>query len=333
MTLTTPAPESYTRFACPHPHWARCNRPGAGNIAHRSWTGTHQHSARLRCTTCDRACSERAGTLMARSQLPEDPLIQLVQCQRWGGCAAGTADIGEVDRKTGYRCQRVATQRAQLHPQQVVRDVDGPGVPLEEAMPHGVPNRWHGCIPHGPWGVGASWGATVARVPRTRQPRCSRRSWRARGPSHCCSPTAGRPLRRHCCKAWGAWAGRPSAPVPVGSATEPVVRPGEQGPPPGGPGRGGQAARRLRWPTPFWPAVAPAPPWHDDPDGLQGTLVWHRAWAGGTPAAPHPVSVLEPHASPGEGLARGQPVPRGAAASKPAPRAHTAQPSPGERSD
>ena len=83
MTLTTPAPERYTRFSCPNPHCARCNRPGEGNIAHRSWTGTHQHIERLRCTTCDREFSEREGTLMARSKLPEDTVIRLVACQQF----------------------------------------------------------------------------------------------------------------------------------------------------------------------------------------------------------------------------------------------------------
>jgi IS1 family transposase len=133
MTLTTPAPERYTRFSCPNPHCARFNRPGEGNIAHRSWTGTHKHIERLRCTTCDQEFSEREGTLMARSKLPEDTVIQLVQCQRWGVCDEGTADICDVDLKTVYRFQRVATQRAQIHHQQVVRDVDVPGVQLDEA--------------------------------------------------------------------------------------------------------------------------------------------------------------------------------------------------------
>jgi IS1 family transposase len=133
MTLTTPAPEKYTRFSCPNPHCARFNRPGEGNIAHRSWTGTHKHIERLRCTTCDQEFSEREGTLMARSKLPEDTVIQLVKCQRWGVCDEGTADICDVDLKTVYRFQRVATQRAQIHHQQVVRDVDVPGVQLDEA--------------------------------------------------------------------------------------------------------------------------------------------------------------------------------------------------------
>jgi hypothetical protein len=133
MTLTTPAQESYTQFSCPNPHCARFNRPGEGNITHRSWTGIHKHIERLRCTACDREFSGREGTLMARSKLSEDTVERLLKCQGWGVCDEGTADICAVDLKTVYRFQRVATQRAQTHHQQVVRDVDVPGVQLDEA--------------------------------------------------------------------------------------------------------------------------------------------------------------------------------------------------------
>jgi IS1 family transposase/transposase-like protein len=133
MTQTTPAQERYPRFSCPNPQCAQFNRLGEGNIAHRSWTGTHKHIERLRCTACDREFSEREGTLMARSKLSEDTVERLLKCQRWGVCDEGTADICAVDLKTVYRFQRVATQRAQTHHKQVVRDVDVPGVQLDEA--------------------------------------------------------------------------------------------------------------------------------------------------------------------------------------------------------
>jgi hypothetical protein len=154
MTLTTPVQERYTRFSCPNPHCAQFNRPGAGNIAHRSWTGTHKHIERLRCTACDREFSEREGTLMARSKLPEDTVIQLVKCQRWGVCDEGTADICAVDLKTVHRLQQVAAQRAELHHRQVVRGVDVPGVQLDEAhaklRPHQV--AWiHTALAMGSW--------------------------------------------------------------------------------------------------------------------------------------------------------------------------------------
>lgn len=133
MILTTPAQERYTRFSCPNPHCAQFNRSGTGNIAHRSWTGKARHIERLRCTLCHREFSEREGTLMARSKLPEATVTQLLKCQRWGVCDEGTADICAVDLKTVHRFQRVATHRAQTHHQQAVQQVDVTGVQMDEA--------------------------------------------------------------------------------------------------------------------------------------------------------------------------------------------------------
>jgi hypothetical protein len=133
MIATTPAQESYTRFSCPNPPCARCNRPSEGNLVPRSWTGTPKPMERLRCTVCDRECSDREGTLMARSKLPADTGIRRRQCQRWGVCDAGTADLCAVALKTVPRFQRVAAQRAEPHHRQVVCEVDGPGGPWAEA--------------------------------------------------------------------------------------------------------------------------------------------------------------------------------------------------------
>jgi len=133
MIRTTPAPERYTRFSCPNPHCAQCNRSGTGNIAHRAWTGKARHIERLRCTLCHREFSEREGTLMARSKLPETTVIQLLKCQRWGVCDEGTADICAVDLKPVHRFQRVAAHRAHTHHQQAVQQVDVTGVQMDEA--------------------------------------------------------------------------------------------------------------------------------------------------------------------------------------------------------
>jgi len=91
---------------------------------------------------------------MARSRLPEDTVRQLVQCQRWGVCDEGTADICAVDLKTVHRLQQVAAQRAETHHRQVVREVDVPGGQLDEAhsklRPHQV--AWiHTALAMGSW--------------------------------------------------------------------------------------------------------------------------------------------------------------------------------------
>jgi len=70
---------------------------------------------------------------MTRRQLPEATVEPLLQCQRWGVCDEGTADLCAVALKTVQRCQRVAAQRAETHHRQSVHHVEVEGVPLEEA--------------------------------------------------------------------------------------------------------------------------------------------------------------------------------------------------------
>jgi IS1 family transposase len=154
MTQTTPAPQRYTRFSCPNPQCTCFNCPGAGNIVHRSWTGTHKHIERLRCTACDREFSEREGTLMARSKLPEATVERLLKCQRWGVCDEGTADICDVEIKTVHRFQRVATHRAETHHRQSVQHVAVEGVQLDEAHSKLRPTQveWvHTALAMGSW--------------------------------------------------------------------------------------------------------------------------------------------------------------------------------------
>jgi transposase-like protein len=168
MTLTTPAPERYTRFSCPNPPCPRFNRPGDGTITHRSWTGTHQHIERLRCTACGREFSEREGTLLARSKLPEETVVRLLKCQRWGVCDEGTAHICDVALKSVHRFQRGAAQRAETHPRQVVQEVEGQGVQLDEAHSKLRPKQveWvHTALAMGSWFL--LW---VDFGPRTQEP-------------------------------------------------------------------------------------------------------------------------------------------------------------------
>jgi hypothetical protein len=154
MIPMTPVQERYTRYSCPNPDCLQFHRPHAGNIVHRSWTGKHRHIERLRCTVCGREFSERAGTLMARSKLPEETVVRLLKCQRWGVCDEGTADICAVALKTLHRFQRVAAQRAETHHRQVVQEVEVQGVQLDEAHSKLRPKQveWvHTALAMGSW--------------------------------------------------------------------------------------------------------------------------------------------------------------------------------------
>ena len=167
MIARTPAPERYTRFSCPNPQCAQFKRSGEDKIVHRAWTGKDKHIERLCCTVCGREFSERAGTLMARSKLSEATVEQLLKCQRWGVCDAGTADICAVDLKTVHRFQRVAAQRAMQHHQQSVQDVEVLGVQLDEAHSKLRPKQveWvHTALAMGSWFL-----LGVAFGPRTQE--------------------------------------------------------------------------------------------------------------------------------------------------------------------
>jgi IS1 family transposase len=167
MIPTTPAQDRYTPFSCPNPGCAWFKRSGEGNIAHRSWTGTHQQIERLRCTVCTREFSERAGTLMARSKLPAETVERLLKCQRWGVCDEGTADICGVDIKTVHRFQRVAAQRAQVHHAQVTRDLCVEAVQLDEM--HSKRRGPHVDWLHTALGMGSRFVLWVHWGPRTQE--------------------------------------------------------------------------------------------------------------------------------------------------------------------
>jgi hypothetical protein len=70
---------------------------------------------------------------MARSKLPEDTVVRLLQCQRWGVCDEGTADMCDVAIKTVHRFQRGAAHRAETHHRQSVQHVEVAGVQWDEA--------------------------------------------------------------------------------------------------------------------------------------------------------------------------------------------------------
>lgn len=130
--IIAPDTDKYSNFCCPNPECSAFEQFGAGNITHRSWTGKNKEIERLRCTPCLTEFSERKGTLMEYTKLPEKAIERLLKCQRWGVCDEGTADICEVDLKTVHRFQRVATDRARRHHEAVVQDLEVSGVQLDE---------------------------------------------------------------------------------------------------------------------------------------------------------------------------------------------------------
>lgn len=99
-------------FACPNGECADFNRFGAGNLSVAERMGKDQAIRRLYCKTCGRRFSERQGSLMEDTKLPEATVVRVVKCLAHGCSVEATADICEVDPRSVQRLLENAGKRA-----------------------------------------------------------------------------------------------------------------------------------------------------------------------------------------------------------------------------
>ncbi len=92
--------DTLTTFACPNEDCANFNRFAAGNLSVCERMGKDQHIRRLYCRTCGHRFSERQGTLLQYTKLPEKTVVQIVKCLVHGCSIEATADICEVTPRT-----------------------------------------------------------------------------------------------------------------------------------------------------------------------------------------------------------------------------------------
>jgi transposase-like protein len=122
-------------FACPNPDCDRFNQFNAGNLCVVERMGKNKSIRRLYCNHCQHRFSERQGSLMQYTKLPEQVVVQIVKCLAHGCSAEATADICEVDERTVQRMQECAGKRAEdFHRSQLERlqepETSTPGQPL-----------------------------------------------------------------------------------------------------------------------------------------------------------------------------------------------------------
>jgi transposase-like protein len=116
---TATAPEgpkpagSLAAFACPNPDCSHFNRFDAGNLGVVEWTGKRKDIRRLYCNHCKRRFTERQGTLLRDTKLPEATVVRIVKCLGHGCSVEATADICEVDPRTVARLLERAGRRAE----------------------------------------------------------------------------------------------------------------------------------------------------------------------------------------------------------------------------
>lgn len=87
-------------FACPNEDCHDFNRFAAGNLSVSERMGKDRRIRRLYCKSCGHRFSERQGSLMAKSKLPEETVVRIVKCLGYGCSVEATADICEVDPRS-----------------------------------------------------------------------------------------------------------------------------------------------------------------------------------------------------------------------------------------
>src|SRR5262245_5789130 len=103
---------SLPAFARPNPTRSPFNRFGAGNLSVVEWTGKRKDIRRLYCNHCKCRFTERQGTLLRYTKLPEETVVRIVKCLGHGCSVEAAADICEVDPRTVDRLQEQDGRRA-----------------------------------------------------------------------------------------------------------------------------------------------------------------------------------------------------------------------------
>jgi len=99
-------------FACPNSDCADFNHFDADNLSIAEWMGKDKAIRRLYCKTCGARFSERQGSLMQYTKLPQADVVRIVKCLSHGCSVEATADICEVDTRTVQRFLEKAGKRA-----------------------------------------------------------------------------------------------------------------------------------------------------------------------------------------------------------------------------
>jgi LacI family transcriptional regulator len=104
--------EDLSRFCCQNEHCPDHGRRGAGNLTVCGRYGKQQQHRLLYCRTCRARFSERKGTPLFGSKLPEDKAVSLFQhlAERCG--VRSTARLLGVNRNTVVRYSRLAGPHA-----------------------------------------------------------------------------------------------------------------------------------------------------------------------------------------------------------------------------
>ncbi len=122
--------DDLSRFCCQNPDCSLYGRRDAGNLSVRDRYGKHKSIRLLSCHACKARFSERKGTALFHSCLPQETAVSVLQHLVEGNGVRQTERLTGVHRDTVMRLARMAGGQARnIHDELVAfspRDPRGP---------------------------------------------------------------------------------------------------------------------------------------------------------------------------------------------------------------
>jgi transposase-like protein len=158
---------SLASFACPNPDCSHFNRFDAANLSVVERTGKNRDIRRLYCSACKRRFTERQGTLMRDTKIPDETVVRIVKCLTHGCSVEATADICDVDPRTVDRILERGGRRAEdFHRLQLDQLAAPPeAVQLDELHGRVSPGSAEKGGPEGLLGAVAAWAGSGSTRP------------------------------------------------------------------------------------------------------------------------------------------------------------------------
>ena len=125
--------QHWSHLACPNSDCPTFGQKGLNNLRPHGWSSKARGIRCLRCTRCGQHFSERAGTPLFRTHLPEEKLVQIAQHLAEGNGARPTSRLCGVNLNTVLRWSLQAGGHAQALHDELVRHVRPRLVQADEA--------------------------------------------------------------------------------------------------------------------------------------------------------------------------------------------------------
>lgn len=117
-------------FCCRNNGCLESGRRGGGNLYFRGWSGRDKRIRMVYCRSCKKSFSERAGTALSRSRLPDDKVVSLLDHIAEGCGTRATGRLVHVTPNTVTRYAALAGDQAKaLHDDLVAFSPSHPGSP------------------------------------------------------------------------------------------------------------------------------------------------------------------------------------------------------------